>query len=346
MHSGYSKLWTLFKIGLAILLVGVVFSRTNISQLVSLYEAILPSWLVISFFLFVLLTLIKTLQYYVFLHSKISYLQLLQAVILQNALVNFVATGAGIVSLPTTLKIEHKIPIKDSSLAFLAVKVGDVFAIWCFLGFSSWFVWEKITILRGLVLSLMGALGLALTSVAIAVAFRSTFFGIFLRFLDSSFLGGVGWIKRTFDELEIFLQGVSDIRIWGRIICLSQVYLALTMVWMYTSLKALGLRMEITSIVFVNILMQLLSNLPIHVFGGLGVSEATGLYLYGIFYPDQQRLATSLIGFRLLFYLANLLILIEIPAYIAFKRNEITGHKAKCLVPEDKENEEQGREGK
>jgi uncharacterized membrane protein YbhN (UPF0104 family) len=281
-----------------------------------------------------------------FLAQKLTYWKLLQAVVLQNALMNFVATGLGIVSLPATLKVEHKVRIRDSSLAFLATKVGDFFAIWCFLVVSSWLVWEKIAVLHGVVLGLIAFLGLVLMSLAIAVIARSTFLRILLRFQQSSFIRDAGWIKRVLEELEIFLQGVSDIRIWGRVICLSQVYLALTMAWMYTSLKALGLQMEITSIVFVNIFMQLLSNLPIHVFGGLGVSEVTGLYLYGIFYPDQQRLATSLIGFRLLFYLANLLILVEIPAYIAFKRNGITGHKAKCLVLEDKEDEEQGREGK
>jgi uncharacterized membrane protein YbhN (UPF0104 family) len=343
---GYSTLWTFLKIALALLLVGVVLSRTNLSELMALRQEIVLSWLLISFFLFFLMVFLKTLQYYVFLSSKIDYWKLLQAVVLQNALMNFVATGLGIVSLTATLKVEHKVRIRDSSLAFLATKVGDFFAIWCFLVVSSWLVWEKVAVLHGIVLGLIAFLGLVLMSLAIAVIARSTFLRILLRFQQSSFIRDAGWIKRVLEELEGVLRGVSEKKVWWKVLLLSQVYLGVTMLWMYASLRALGLEMEITGIVFVNMFTQLLSNLPIYVFGGLGVSEVTGLYLYGIFYPDQKRLATSLIGFRLLFYLANLLILIEIPAYIAFKRNEITGHKVKCLVLEDEEDEEQGREGK
>jgi uncharacterized membrane protein YbhN (UPF0104 family) len=317
---GYSTLWTFLKIALALLLVGVVLSRTNLSELMALRQEIVPSWVGISFLLFLLLVFLKTLQYYVFLSSEIAYWQLLQAVILQNVLTNFVATGLGIVSLPATLKVEHKVRIRDSSLAFLATKVGDFFAIWCFLVVSSWLVWEKIAVLHGIVLGLIAFLGLVLMWLAIAVIARSTFLRMLLRFQQSSFIRDAGWIKRVLEELEGFLRGVSEKKVWGKVLLLSQVYLGVTMLWMYASLRALGLEMEITGIVFVNMFTQLLSNLPIHVFGGLGVSEVTGLYLYGIFYPHPQRLAASLIGFRLLFYLMNLLLLFEMPVYAVIRK--------------------------
>jgi len=320
---GYSMLWTFLKIALALLLVGVVLSRTNLSELMALRQEIVLSWVWISFLLFLLLVFLKTLQYYVFLSSKISYWQLLQAVILQNVLTNFVATGLGIISLPATLKVEHKVRIRDSSLAFLATKVGDFFAIWCFLVVSSWLVWKKIAVLHGIVLGLIAFLGLVLMSLAIAVIARSTFLRILLRFQQSSFIRDAGWIKRVLEELEGFLRGVSEKKVWGKVLLLSQVYLGVTMLWMYASLRALGLEMEITGIVFVNMFTQLLSNLPIHVFGGLGVSEVTGLYLYGIFYPHPQRLAASLIGFRLLFYLMNLLLLFEMPVYAVIRKRGV-----------------------
>jgi hypothetical protein len=72
---GYSTLWTFLKIALALLLVGVVLSRTNLSELMALRQEIVLSWLLISFFLFFLMVFLKTLQYYVFLSSKIDLLE-------------------------------------------------------------------------------------------------------------------------------------------------------------------------------------------------------------------------------------------------------------------------------
>lgn len=62
-------------------------------------------------------------------------------------------------------------------------------------------------------------------------------------------------------------------------------------------------------VAFVNIFVQLLSNLPVHVFGSLGTIEVTSLYLYGLFYPNWGYLAATLIGFRLRLYVMNLLAL-------------------------------------
>ncbi len=64
---------------------------------------------------------------------------------------------------------------------------------------------------------------------------------------------------------------------------------------------------------FANTLLQLISYLPIQVFGGLGLTETSMLYFYSYFLPHQAELAAALIGIRLLFYLENLLVLLYLP---------------------------------
>ncbi len=336
-RSPASKLWTLVKIALALLLVGVVLSRTEVAQLLALRRHIAASWLLASLVLFLLLTAIKTLQYHVFFRAEVTYPQMLQVVILQNALTNFIATGAGIASFLTSLKVERGVRLSHSSLAFLFTKTGDFFALWCFLGLSLWRLWPQVTVLRGVAMGLMGLLGAGLMGIAAAVTLRRRFMelarrglegtrlrrlGPARRGLEATRLRRLGPARRGLEALEdVLSQGtLMEAAVLGRASLISLVYLALTTVWMYASLRAFGVQIGMMSVVFVNVFIQLLSNLPIHVFGGLGVSEATSLYLYGFFYPDQGELAAALIGFRLLFYLMNLLVLAYIPAHAVWRR--------------------------
>ena len=98
----------------------------------------------------------------------------------------------------------------------------------------------------------------------------------------------------------------------------SLVYMAVTMAWIYASLRTFSFEIGILPVIFVNIFMQLISYLPIQVFGGLGVNETTSLYLYGIFGFPQTELAAVLIATRLLFYLTNLAVLLYLPAHTYF----------------------------
>ena len=63
---------------------------------------------------------------------------------------------------------------------------------------------------------------------------------------------------------------------------------------------------------------KILSIVPIQVFGGLGVSEAASLVLFGLFGFVESELAAVLIGMRILFTLTNLAALLYLPAYALF----------------------------
>ena len=107
-------------------------------------------------------------------------------------------------------------------------------------------------------------------------------------------------------------------RMVGTGIAFSLIYMTVTMLWLYASLQTFSFEIQFLQVVFVNIFMQLISYLPIQVFGGLGVNETTSLYLYGIFNFPQTELAAILIGTRLLFYLTNLVVLLYLPVHTLF----------------------------
>ncbi len=104
----------------------------------------------------------------------------------------------------------------------------------------------------------------------------------------------------------------------------SLVYMSVTMIWLYANLQTFSLTIDILSVVFVNVFMQLISYFPIQIFGGLGVNETTSLYLYSIFNFPQTELATVLVGTRLLFYLTNLAVLLYLPLHALTSRPKNT----------------------
>jgi len=95
------------------------------------------------------------------------------------------------------------------------------------------------------------------------------------------------------------------------------------------SLRAFSLIVPAPVLVFVNAWIQLISWLPIQVFGGLGVSETSQVYLYGLFGIPVLQMATVSIGLRVSSYLFNLVSLLYVPFQTfftgkIFKSNPLT----------------------
>ena len=84
-------------------------------------------------------------------------------------------------------------------------------------------------------------------------------------------------------------------------IMLSAVYMSMTMIasWMY--LEAVDIQLGIWPIVYVAAILQLITYIPVQVFGGVGVMEISAIYFYGVFGLDPVDLAAALIGMRVLF---------------------------------------------
>ena len=318
-------LWTLIKVSLALLLIGIVLSRTNLSQLVALLQRISWAWLAAFVILFLLMTLIKTWQYHIFFGKTVTFPHLLTMVILQNALMNFVTTGAGIASLLTMLKVERQVKLSHSSVAFLLTKVGDFFALWCFLVVSALLIRQSIAPLRSLVIAVLAILGAGLLILFLALGLRRKFMDLLRKVMGWTRLGRLNVVQKGMDALEeaVTREELTSPQVLWKVGLVSMTYLAATMAWMVASLRMFHVQIGVLEVVFVNVFIQLLSNIPVQVFGGLGVNEASSLYLYGFFLPSLGELTAALIGFRLLLYALNLLILLYLPIHAAASRLKV-----------------------
>jgi len=315
----FSFVWNFLKILLALGLVFFVFSKTDLATLSSTLRNASAFWLIISCLLFVLLTLLKALQYYTLMRNDLTYAQVLNLIVWQNAVSNFFLAGAGILTYLTTTRMEHEMKLSRSVLIFFLTKVGDLTAIWLALVISSSLVWSKIHILRIPVIVLVLGMGILITGFFLTALFRQRFVSILDQFLDWVGASKIGLVEKGMS----FLRNLANIRqvkvlnLFGRLLLYSLIYLAITISWIYANLAIFHLRLDILAIIFVSALMQLVSYFPVSVFGGLGISETSALYFWSFFDIPQDVLAPALIGIRVVFYLFNLIPLIYLPVYSA-----------------------------
>ena len=93
----------------------------------------------------------------------------------------------------------------------------------------------------------------------------------------------------------------------------SFIYMTLTMAYAYTNVGIFNLPISAWEAIYASSLEQMVSFVPIQVLGGLGVTDLTIVYLYGVFGIDQAEMSAVALGIRALFYLMNAAILLYIP---------------------------------
>ena len=318
--SGISSLWNLLKIVLAFGLVIYVFSKSDLSTLLSTLQNASLFWLAISGVLYFSLTLLKALQYSVLMPGRLTYPQVLNVIIWQNAVSNFLLAGAGIAAYITMTRLEHEVKVSRSVTIFLLTKVGDLIAIWVALLVASKLVWSDIGPLQAPVILLIIGIGSVILLFFLTILLRQRFVSVLNRILE--------WLKisriKLIESGMNYLQSLADMEqnriltTFGLLILYSFLYLAVTIACTYTNLAIFQLKPDIFAVMFVGVLIQLVSYFPVSVFGGLGITETSALYFWSFFEIPQDVLAPALIGIRVVFYLLNLIPLIYLPAYSAW----------------------------
>ena len=318
--NGISSLWNLLKIVLAVGLVLYVLSKSGFSNLVSTLQSASLFWLVISGVLYILLTLLKALQYFVLMRGRLTYPQVLNVTIWQNAISNFFLAGAGIAAYVTMTRLEHEVKISRSVTIFLLTKVGDLIALWVALLVASSLVWGEMGLLQTPTILLLAGIGGVILLFFLTIFFRQRFVSVLDRILGWLRISRIKLIETGMGYLKS-LASIEQNRVlttFGLLTLYSFLYLAVTLACAYTNLAIFHLRLDIFAVIFVTVLTQLVSYFPVSVFGGLGITETSALYFWSFFEIPEHVMAPVLIGMRVVFYLLNVIPLIYLPAYAAW----------------------------
>jgi uncharacterized membrane protein YbhN (UPF0104 family) len=210
---------------------------------------------------------------------------------------------------------EHGVKISRSAVAFVIVKVGDLAAILVLLVSSLVFVWHRVSPLHALLLVLSIGIFLGLGIFLGVVIFRQWFVVILQKILIRMKLLRFSPIQSAFTALEsISTQDQAQIvRMLITSAFYSSLYFICTLSWSYSVVHTFQLPIDFSGIQFVSAMRQIISFIPIQVFGGLGVTEISAMYLYGLFGIPVPMLSAALLGMRIYNTVLNGLTLLYIP---------------------------------
>jgi len=305
----------LFKIVLALALIVFVVSKTNLQNLILLKDSLSWQWLWISLMFYGLVTLAKGVQYWALLGVQVPFRETLRIVVIQNAMTNFVTNTAGIASYMTLFKLEQNVKLRRSGLVFILTKAGDLLAMVFFLALSSLQVWAHIPLLQEMVIVLLLAAGAGLLIFWAAVFMRQRFVIQFRKVLHSLRLNRLGVVQRLLDMLDAIVaqehKTIVSALLKGT--ALSFLYMTLTMAYSYSRFQIFPVPADFWVIIFITSIMQFISMIPIQIFGGLGVSELTLVYLFSLFGVTQVDIPAIVVALRALFYLFNLAVVVYLP---------------------------------
>ncbi|MDX9863271.1 MAG: lysylphosphatidylglycerol synthase transmembrane domain-containing protein [Anaerolineaceae bacterium] len=320
----FQKAWKIFKILLAILLISVVLSKTNWTQLKALRTEIVWVWLIAYVLLYSIMTLVKALQYKILIGRNIKYKEVLRIVIWQNAISNFLATSAGIASFMAMLKTEKDIKITQSGATFILTKFGDLLVLSFYLAISASIVWQQIEALRFFTILLLGALLIALGIFLCAIFWRKRFVSLLRSVLVRLKLTRFSLVTRSLAGVEtlISIPQRTLFKLLGLSISTAFLYMTVTMGSVLTSLRMFDVQLSLFPVIYVASLMQLVSFVPVQILGGLGVTEVTSVYLFQFFGLEQSRLFAVMLGNRVIYYLINLVIFLYIPLCSVFEKRD------------------------
>lgn len=302
-----NKWITVFKIVLALTLVAALLLNTSLSQIVEVFQEITPGWLAVSVLFFVFVNLSKAWQYHLLVQDKLPYSRVLNVTLIQNVVSNLLAAGAGIVSYFALFTAEHGIKPSRALGMFLLVKMGDLIQIWLFLLVSTWMVWDRVVFLQPFLILSLAAIAAGIGFFLAAIFLRQRFLAVFRAVLAALRVDQISFVSRLMDALEALVGSDSQFvrtamrrAVWGAF-----VYLLVNLFWMYSITRALNFEIGVLPIVFVSMTQQLISYIPIQVLGGLGVIDASAVYLFSFFGYTSSELIPIMLGWRILYYVMN-----------------------------------------
>jgi uncharacterized membrane protein YbhN (UPF0104 family) len=311
MEFNKHLIWQILKLVTAFALIAVVVSEVNLESMVVLWQRISLPWFLLSILAFYAVLWSMARRYWVLVGTRITFQELLHIVLYQNVMGNLITTAAGAAWYVGILRNKHNIQLTNGLLSLLLARFGDLLTLLVSLSFATLVVWQQIPALHVVVTVVIFLLmAVALLSLLMLVL-RRQLVEIAGRILDKFHLHKKAVVRRIFAGLTAFSnQEIDQSRLSiGPLTGYSVLTLGTMLLFAYSSLQIFGVRIDIWPVIFVVSLTQVMTLVPIQVFGGLGLYDFTYLYLYGLFGIDRSEFAPVIVALRLCFYLTNLILL-------------------------------------
>src|SRR5262249_54030128 len=153
------------------------------------------------------------------------------------------------------------------------------------LACASWAIWPQIALLHWLVEMLIAGLIGILLIAALVIVLRQRFLGFIDRITHLLGLEQFRIFQRVLQictKLAQYSAQLTPQQI-SLLIAYSILMLAFTFFFAYCNVRMFMIYIDARQALFILALTQIMTVIPVQVFGGLGIYDITTLYLYGLF---------------------------------------------------------------
>lgn len=316
-----ARLWTGFKILLALVLIVVLFARTSPTEILDVWQRASLVWLLGSFLFFYATFWAMAQRYWLLIGRRIPFSNLLGLVIFQTVLGNLVATSAGAISYVVMLRARYNIRATTGVSSLILSRLGDAVVVWLALLVAVGFVWGQVQSLHWLLVALMLGLGGILLACASVLIWRERLVHLVERILAKTPLAKSAVLHSLVEKASALAQisTAELVQLGLRAAFWSFAIFAINFAFAICNVAMFHVPIGMPQLLFLYVFTLLLGILPIQVFGGLGVYEVSMVFLYGMFGIDAAYITPILLSWRVLFYVMNLLVLVYLPIEGHFK---------------------------
>lgn len=317
-----ATIWHGAKVVLAVALVVVVVTKTSAAEMSALLGRLSWPWLLAflaaSYSSFIFLTY----RYWLLIERQITFRQALNLVIVQAVVGNLVASVAGMASYVAILRARYDVHVTQSVASLVIARVVDVAVLLAALVLSSAMVWPQVEVIGWLVAGLALTLAGVLVVLGLAFVYRGRMAELTEHVLRVMRIDRFGVVRRGLEMLRVLAQhDLTHMRpLLGPVTIASVFLLGCSVVSSYCSVQLFHIPIGVPEIIFMVVLVQLMSVVPIHVLGGLGVSDLTVMYIYVLFGVGEAAIAPVIVAARLIFYAMNLLLVLYIAGDALLRR--------------------------
>ena len=317
-----TRVWQAFKIALALVLVGIILTQVRIDDLAAAWQRLSIPWLLGSLLASWAGWWVMARRYWLLVGRSIRFREVLSLVIMQVVVGNLIATSASAISYLGVLRAKHQVKLSQGIASLVVARLADMLTLLMGLVCSSWLVWSQISALHWLVVMIVIGLVALVAALAGLLLFRRSFIELVGKIVYRFHFDRIALVRRILGALEALawqeLTAVGPLLL--PVIGYTLASFAFSLSLFYCDMQLFAVSIGLAPMLFMLSLTQLIGMIPIQVFGGLGVYDVTSIFLFGLFGLNEALIMPVVVGTRLVFYLTNGLLLVEMFVEGGFRR--------------------------
>lgn len=306
------RVYDIFKISIALLLLILVLSQIRFADLFIVWQRISVSWLGLVFLSFLLNVWLIARRYWLLIDKEVAFQDVLTLVIMQIAVGNLIATSAGLASYIAILRAKFHIKVSYGFMSVFISKFLDLVVMFTFFFISVFFVHEYIAEFIGMIRVLQAVIFIFIVFVLLVFTFRRRPITELAKLIEQFKLGDSSFASKVMTNIQLFAdvefktitKNLSALTFYSILIFL------VSFIFYYSSMRLFSINLNISALVFIQCVLMITVLIPIQVLGGLGLQEFTSIYLFELFNIPPSIITPVVIGNRIIFIIANLILLL------------------------------------